>query len=478
MKNITKLTIGLITAGLIGCGPGGLLDRQRENPITYNATNISEVRTLTGHSKPVVSVAIAPKGRTIVSGSIDGTIKIWDLASGRLKKTLTNGGPIIAVAIGPKGRTIVSSSDDSNLKVWDAASGNLKATLLGNSSSMFYPDTAISIAISPDGKTAVSGSLDGSVKIRDLETSSFKASLTGHGEKVRSVAISADGQTIVSASWDNTIKVWDLATGRLKITLDRFSSRFSYLSVAISPDGETVVGGSSNDTVKVWDATTGRLKATLKGHSDQVKSVAVSPDGQTIVSGSLDNTIKIWDLATGSLKATLTDSSPIFSVAIGPRGRTIVSSNVDGAIKVWQVSASTKRQPTELSTINDNVDEIKFKQSEAEQNISSIAKGQQANFVEFNNFSDNIRALGLAIEPETENYSYEIPVVNSSFVVFTATAKDKQLKSYSGIVHLIEIGGYTTTKGMICETDRASSTALFNFEDFEECPSGSSQVEY
>lgn len=117
----------------------------------------------------------------------------------------------------------------------------------------------------------------------------------------------------------------------------------------------------------------------------------------------------------------------------------------------------------------------KAKQSEAKQYIGSMNKGQQAYFVEKQEFSDNIYDLGLGIKSETTNYSYDISKISSSrYVISTATAKDEQLKSYSGIVYVDD----DITKSMICETDEPSLTAPDDFDYVDECPSGSSELGY
>ena len=115
----------------------------------------------------------------------------------------------------------------------------------------------------------------------------------------------------------------------------------------------------------------------------------------------------------------------------------------------------------------------KAKQSEAKHYIASMNKGQQDYYAEMAEFSNNISDLGLGIKSETENYSYNISKVNySRYVISTATAKNEQLKSYSGIVYLDD----NTTTSMICETDEPSLTAPTDFEDVYVCPSGSSRL--
>ncbi|MBC6417971.1 MAG: hypothetical protein GDA44_03840, partial [Prochloron sp. SP5CPC1] len=132
------------------------------------------------------------------------------------------------------GQTIFSGGSiwDNTIKVWDLATGQLKSTLTGHNGSE-------SVAISPDGQTIVSGSAPSTIKVGDLATSQLKSILTGHNDSVSSVAISPDGQTIVSGSAPSTIKVWDLVTGQLKDTLP--SNNYSITSVAISSDGRTIL---------------------------------------------------------------------------------------------------------------------------------------------------------------------------------------------------------------------------------------------
>ena len=115
----------------------------------------------------------------------------------------------------------------------------------------------------------------------------------------------------------------------------------------------------------------------------------------------------------------------------------------------------------------------KAKQSEAKHYIASMNKGQQDYYAEMAEFSNNISDLGLGIKSETENYSYNISKVNySRYIISTATAKNEQLKSYSGIVYLDD----NTTTSMICETEEPSLTAPTDFEDVYVCPSGSSRL--
>ena len=290
--------------------------------------NVSLVRTLTRHSSYVFSLAISPDGHTLVSGSGDNTIKIWQLSTGRELRTLTgHSSYVLSLAISPDGQTLVSGSNDNKIKIWQLITGGELRTLTGHS------QMVCSLAISPDGQTLVSCNM---IKIWELSTGQELCTLTGHSEGVYSLAISPDGQTLVSGSGDSTIKIWQLSTGQELRTLTGHSS--DVIAVAISPDGETLVSGSSDKTIKIWQLSTGQELRTLTGHSYTVASLAISPDGQTLVSGSGDSTIKIWQLSTGQELCTLTGHSGVVtSVAISPDGQTLVSGSLDGTIKIWRV---------------------------------------------------------------------------------------------------------------------------------------------
>ncbi|TAE60437.1 MAG: serine/threonine protein kinase [Nostocales cyanobacterium] len=302
-------------------------------PVTPKTSAIL-INTLTTHDD-VNSVAISSDGNTLV-GSDDKTIKIWNLVTGELKSTLTGHSDwVLSLAITPDGKTLVSGDYDETIKIWDLAKGELKSTLTG------YSNLVDSVAISPDGKTVVGGSYDETIRIWNLVTGRLKFTLTGHSGEVYSVAISPDSQTLVSGSSDNTIKIWNLATGELKTTLTGHSQAVQ--SLVITPDSKTLVSGGYDGTIKIWNLATGELKSTLVGHSQSVDysrsvwSLAISPDGQTLVSGSYDKTIKIWNLATGELKSTLTGhSDSVRSLVISPDGNTLVSGSDDNTIKIWR----------------------------------------------------------------------------------------------------------------------------------------------
>ena len=282
------------------------------------------IRTLKDHSESVTAIAVTPDGKTVISGSSDRTIKIWNLETGTEKDTLKgHSESVYAIAVTPDGQTVISGSGDKTIKIWNLVTGEEKSTLEGHINSVR------AIAVTPDGKTVISGSRDKTIKIWNLETGEEKNTLKGHSQSVYAIAVTPDGKTVISGSSDNTIKIWDLVTGTEKFTLEGHSDWVN--EIAVTLDGQTVISGSSDNTIKIWDLETGTEKFTLKGHSNWVNGISLTPDGKTMISGSY-NTIKIWDLRTGREIATFTGEYSITCCAVAPDGVTIVAGESSGRV--------------------------------------------------------------------------------------------------------------------------------------------------
>ncbi|RKZ88364.1 MAG: hypothetical protein DRR19_12605, partial [Candidatus Parabeggiatoa sp. nov. 1] len=113
-----------------------------------------------GHLSTVLSVAYSPDGQTVVSGSYDKTVKLWEVNTGRLLKTFHgHSSSVTSVAYAPDGQTVLSGSDDKTVKLWSVRTGLLLKTFAGHTRSV------TSVAYAPDGQTVVSGSYDKTVKL-------------------------------------------------------------------------------------------------------------------------------------------------------------------------------------------------------------------------------------------------------------------------------------------------------------------------
>ncbi len=291
---------------------------------------VYEYKNLTGHSANVTSVAISSDGQ-IVSGCEDKTIKLWNLETGKLIRTLNeNWGEVSSLAVSPNGKLLAvgsSKTPQNNVKVWNLATGKLVWTLLGH----HKPVNVVNI--SSDGQILASGS--NKIKIWDLYKGE-RVSTLWHSCAVNAIAISSSSKVLVSGTSDHKIRLWNPRTGDPLRTLTGHKDEVNAL--AISPDEQFLYSGSADKTIKIWHLQTGKVLHTLKGHADVVKTLALSPDGKFLYSGSADKTIKIWRLPSGEPLHTLTGhSGAVNSLAVTQDGQFLVSGSSDKTIRIWQV---------------------------------------------------------------------------------------------------------------------------------------------
>ena len=290
-----------------------------------------EKNSLEDHDGKVLSISFSPDGKTLASGGLDYSIRLWNVETGKKISTIQrDGGTIKSLSFSPNGKTLAFGGNDQTIKLWDVKIGKEIKTFNGR-----HLDTVNGLSFSPDGKILASGSDDQTIKLWDVNTGKETRTPLNHTEPVFTVAFSRDGKTLASGGKDKKITLWDLKTGKKSHTLEGHDN-YVY-SLDFGSDGKTLASSSSDNTIKLWNLKTHKLIETLYGHDDTVKQVRFSPGGKILASGSWDSTIKLWDLAEELTPTLQGHDSSVYNVSFSPDRKTVASGSGDDTIKLWNV---------------------------------------------------------------------------------------------------------------------------------------------
>lgn len=259
-------------------------------------------RRLTGHNHFVQDVAISSDGQFALSGSWDGTLRLWDLNSGNTtRRFVGHTKDVLSVAFSADNRQIVSGSRDKTINLWNTL-GQLKYSIVDDG----HKEWVSCVRFSPNLTTPliVSAGWDKVVKVWNLTHCKIRTNLLGHTGYVNSVTVSPDGSLCASGGKDGTAMLWDLNEGRHLSSLDAGDIIHA---LVFSPIRYWLCAATSS-TIKIWDLESKVCVAELKpdfpanpsGKNKAVPiqciSLAWSANGATLFAGYTDNIIRVWSV--------------------------------------------------------------------------------------------------------------------------------------------------------------------------------------
>jgi WD40 repeat protein/tRNA A-37 threonylcarbamoyl transferase component Bud32 len=296
--------------------------------------------TLRGHDGPVMSMAFAPDGRLLATGSDDTSLRLWDAATGKQQAVLPgHSSAVVGVAFAHSGEFLVSGDSDGTLRLWNVATRDEGPALPHHQGNLRR------LALSPDDRTlAVGGGAQG-VELWDLETRSIRQTLAGRHGSVFAIAFAPDGQTLATGDANGSIHLWDPATGTERATFRADSIGLRALTFA--PDSKTLASAGTGDKdVKRWRVSTQERVATFDTYANPALNLAISPDGHLLATGSRDGTVKVWDVSAARVLATLrAHQGSVLAVAFAPDGRTLATAGEDHFAKLWDLDGLTTARP-------------------------------------------------------------------------------------------------------------------------------------
>jgi WD40 repeat protein len=333
-------------------------------------------RTLTGHARAVESVAITPDGRTAVTGSWDATVRLWDLDTGSVERSVFSGSGygVLSVAVTPDGLNYVIASGNSGSNT----PGEVRQFSLddntGGTPLVFVPNTAMRcVTLTPDGNIVVSIDENRVVRIKSLNEGDQPRELKPptntlqSSQVVLAVAWSRDGKDLAVAGENGSVTLYDTVTKQSRA----WAAHDAAISaLAFSPDGRRLASASHDGMVKLWDVEAWRAGSVsdrsfwviktpvasasgsppvkvLSGHSNWVFCVAYSHDGKRVVSGGYDKTVRIWDAEGAAppvvIKGGEAHSAGVRAVLFLPGDETVVSTGADRTIRFWDAKTGKER---------------------------------------------------------------------------------------------------------------------------------------
>ena len=289
----------------------------------------------------VTGVAISADARAIAVTGQTGIVRVFDAKTGRAISVSSSGtnAPIGAPAFASDGSRLVTSTEAGQILVWNVAAGRIERTLVGHHAHGCIAGASAITDLAVTGPRVVAAGCDGRILAWQLDT----------GELVRSIdvqplgetfafAVSPDGSLYAAGLANGTVRVFDAVTGQPRAEL---VGHARVNAMRFTSDGKLLSRGDS--TARVWDAARGTQLALVGGHGGAVGGVDIDRDMRRAVTVATDGTVRIWDVATGTIVTQLAGHAHgTLDARFSSDGRRVITAGFDLAFRVWDAASGAQ----------------------------------------------------------------------------------------------------------------------------------------
>ncbi len=284
------------------------------------------------HDSLANAVAFSADSKTLASAGADGTVRLWEVSTGKEVRTFTiPGEQMLSVLFFKDGKTLAAAGMTGTIHLLDAETGNEKHALKGHVAG------AVNVALSGDEKKLFSCGRDGTVREWDVENAKETRLLGRNARAPSKLALSADGKTLAVVVLDG-VKLYDAEAGKELRQLNLNKTQIE--AVAFTPDGKSLAVGFLNNTLALHDVETGKEGQTFRvpsGQLNSVQSVAFSPSGKVLATCGVQG-VCLWGVTSGKEIRRLDSAARGgMHIAYSPDGTLVAVAERDGAARLWNV---------------------------------------------------------------------------------------------------------------------------------------------
>lgn len=303
-----------------------------------------EVSRFIGHVHQwVEGICVLRNGRALLSAGVDGTVRLWDIPSGREIRCLWHPGFVRPVVALPDGERAVTGCIDGWVRLWDLKTGQEVRQLVRHSGQV------TALALTPDGRQVVSGALDGVLQVSDVEKGGEIRRFEGQISPVWSVAISADGQLVLAGGKDGVARVGKMNSRDPLEPLVGHDPDTRIMSVGFSPDSRCAASGGEDASIILWDLNRKQMERRLRLEGDGlVRALEFQPDGEGVVYGTQHGALAVWNPETGARRHVAQTGRCHSALTLLPGGG-VATADDDGLARIWQASPEISLARTETA---------------------------------------------------------------------------------------------------------------------------------